>query len=163
VDAPGIAALIESGYRGEESKRGWTTEAHLVGGQRTSIEEVAQIIAAPDSDMFVAEMDGELVGCFHVEARANREAYLGMLTVRPGLQGQGVGRSLVSKAEHEARVRWGATGMRMQVIRQRDELIAWYERLGYHPTGDTLPFPHEHPGVITKRRDLEFVVLSKPI
>jgi GNAT superfamily N-acetyltransferase len=86
-----------------------------------------------------------------------------MLTVHPGLQGQGVGRALVAKAEREARVRWGATGMRMQVIRQRSELIAWYERLGYRPTGDTLPFPYDHPAVVTKRNDLEFVVLAKPI
>ena len=53
--------------------------------------------------------------------------------------------------------------MRMQVLRQRSELIAWYERLGYRQTGDMLPFPYDHPGLITKRNDLEFVVLAKAI
>jgi ribosomal protein S18 acetylase RimI-like enzyme len=163
VDAPAVASLIESGYRGEESKRGWTTEADLIGGQRTNIEAITEIITAPESHMFLAEADGQLVGCCHVEARADCQAYLGMLTVRPGLQAQGVGRALVAKAEHEARVRWGATGMRLQVIRQRSELIAWYERLGYRLTGDTLPFAYDDPGVITNRNDLEFVVLTKPI
>jgi ribosomal protein S18 acetylase RimI-like enzyme len=162
-DAPAVASLIESAYRGEESKRGWTTEADLLDGQRTNTEAIAEIITAPESHMFLAEADGQLVGCCHVEARADRQAYVGMLTVRPGLQGQGVGRALVAKAEHEARVQWGAAGMRMQVIRQRSELIAWYERLGYRQTGDTLPFPYDHPGIITKRTDLEFVVLVKPI
>jgi ribosomal protein S18 acetylase RimI-like enzyme len=163
VDAPAVASLIESAYRGEESRRGWTTEADLIDGQRTSIAAIAEIITAPESHMFLAEADGQLVGCCHLEARADCQAYVGMLTVRPALQGQGVGRALVAKAEHEAHVRWGAAGMRMQVIRQRSELIAWYERLGYRQTGDTLPFPDDHPGAITKRDDLEFVVLAKRI
>ena len=162
-DAPAVAALIDSAYRGAESRRGWTTEADLLDGRRTSTEAVAEIITAPDSHMFLAEADGRLIGCCHLEARADHQAYVGMLTVRPGLQGQGVGRALVAKAEHEARVRWGAAGMRLQVIRQRPELIAWYERLGYRQTGDTLPFPYGHPGVIARRDDLEFVVLAKAI
>jgi hypothetical protein len=32
VDAPAVASLIESAYRGEESRRGWTTEADLSTG-----------------------------------------------------------------------------------------------------------------------------------
>jgi ribosomal protein S18 acetylase RimI-like enzyme len=163
VDAPAVASLIESGYRGEESRRGWTTEADLIDGQRTSTEAIAEIITAPESHMLLAEAGGQLVGCCHLESRADRQAYVGMVTVRPGLQGQGVGRALVAKAEREADVRWGAAGMRMQVIRQRSELIAWYERLGYRQTGETLPFPADHPGVITRRNDLEFVILAKPI
>ena len=70
----------------------------------TNTAAIAEIITAPESQMLLAEVDGELVGCVHVEARAERQAYLGMLTVRPGLQGQGVGRALVAKAEGEARV-----------------------------------------------------------
>jgi len=163
VDAPAVASLIDSAYRGEESKRGWTTEADLFGGPRTNTEAIAEIITAPESHMFLAEAGGQLVGCCHVASRADRQAYLGMLTVRPDLQGQGVGRTLVANAEREARVRWGAAGMRMRVIRQRCELIAWYERLGYRQTGDTLPFPYDRPGAIAKRDDLEFVVLAKPI
>jgi ribosomal protein S18 acetylase RimI-like enzyme len=120
VDASAVASLIESAYRGEESRRGWTTEADLIGGQRTSTGAIAELITAPESYMFLAEADGgQLVGCCHLEARADHQAYVGMLTVRPALQGQGLGRALVEKAEHEAHVRWGAAGMRMQVIRQR--------------------------------------------
>jgi ribosomal protein S18 acetylase RimI-like enzyme len=163
VDAPAVVSLIESAYRGEESKRGWTTEADLLDGQRTSPEAITEIITAPASHMLLAEADGELVGCCHVESRADRHAYVGMVTVRPGLQGQGVGRALVAKAEHEARSRWGAAVMQMQVVRQRPELIAWYERLGYRDTGDTLPFPYDHPGLIARRTDLEFLILAKPI
>ena len=34
ADAPALVDLINSAYRGESSKAGWTTEADLLGGQR---------------------------------------------------------------------------------------------------------------------------------
>ena len=105
---------------------------------------------------------GALIGCCHIEARTEGEAYLGLLSVRPGLQRQGVGRAMVARAEREARARWGGEQMRMRVIRQREDLIAWYERLGYRRNGETIPFPYDAPGVIARRSDLEFVVLIKP-
>ena len=54
--------------------------------------------------------------------------------------------------------------MGIQVIKQRDELIAWYERLGYSRTGEMLPFPYGDTRFgIPKREDLEFAVLTKQI
>ncbi|MGA2471201.1 MAG: GNAT family N-acetyltransferase [Solirubrobacteraceae bacterium] len=163
VDARAVVSLIESAYRGEESRRGWTTEADLLDSRRTSNREIEEIITAPQSCMLLAETDGQLVGCCHVESRTGQLAYLGMLSVRPHRQARGVGRSLVARAEREARARWGATEMRMRVICQRAELIAWYERLGYAPTGETMPFPYHDPQVIARRSDLEFVLLAKSI
>ena len=32
ADIPSIVALLNSAYRGESSMKGWTTEAHLIGG-----------------------------------------------------------------------------------------------------------------------------------
>ena len=68
------------------------------------------------------------------------------------------------EAERLARDEWRATLMRMTVIRQRRDLIAWYERLGYRPTGETEPFPYgdERFGIPT-RPDLAFAVLVKPL
>jgi ribosomal protein S18 acetylase RimI-like enzyme len=163
VDIPALLILIQSAYRGEESRRGWTTEADLLDGRRIGSDGIRQLIATPRSCMLLAVSDGDLVGCCYVEARTGGEAYLGLLSVRPGLQGRGVGRVVVAKAEDEARARWAAAQMRMRVIRQREDLIAWYERLGYRRNGETVPFPYETPGVIAKRSDLEFVVLIKPI
>jgi ribosomal protein S18 acetylase RimI-like enzyme len=163
ADAEAVVSLIESAYRGMESRRGWTTEADFLDSRRTSIEAIMQIITAPGSRMLVAETAGQLIGCCHVQSRTAGEAYLGLVSVRPHLQDRGVGRTIVANAEREARARWGAKQMRLRVIRQRVELIAWYERLGYQPTGETLPFPYDNPSVIATRSDLDFVLLAKPI
>ena len=54
--------------------------------------------------------------------------------------------------------------MVMTVIGQRDELIAWYERRGYHRTGETQPFPYGDARYgIPRRPDLVFAVLAKPL
>jgi len=155
--------LIESAYRGEESRRGWTTEAHLLGGPRIDGEGIRRIMDARDSYVLLAEEDGQLLGCCHLRVETDLQAYVGLLAVRPQLQGQGIGRAIMAWVERESNERWTTIQMRMQVIRQRTDLIAWYERLGYRPTGEMLPFPYDAPGVVATRQDLEFVVLVKPI
>ncbi len=160
VDA--IVALVESAYRGQASRAGWTTEADLLDGQRTDGDAVQAIVASPDSRLLLAEEDSRLVGCCQLERRPDRVAYFGMFSVRPGQQGHGRGRAIMVEAERVSRRDWGATRMSMTVIRQHADLVAWYERLGFHLTGETQPFPYgdERYG-IPKRPDLEFVVLSK--
>ena len=44
VDAEAIAKLINSAYRGETSRKGWTTEADILDGLRTTTAEVGKII-----------------------------------------------------------------------------------------------------------------------
>jgi ribosomal protein S18 acetylase RimI-like enzyme len=160
VDA--IVTLVESAYRGPASRTGWTTEADLLDGQRTDADAVGAIIANPDSRLLLAEEDSRLVGCCQLERRPDGVAYFGMFSVRPGQQGRGRGRAIMAEAEHIVQRDWAATCMSMTVIRQRADLISWYERLGYHLTGATQPFPYgdERFG-IPRRPDLEFVVLSK--
>ena len=166
ADVPALAALVHATYRSEESTRGWTSEAHLVGGQRTDETEMADIIGTPGRRMLIAETDGEVVGCCQVVAAPGpgTSAFLGMLSVRPGSQGGGIGRAMVAEAERIAVEEGGAGAMGMAVIRQRTELIAWYERLGYARTGETEPFPYGDARVGTpKVPDLEFVVLLKAL
>ena len=43
-DISSLNTLINSAYRGEFSKKGWTTEAHLLEGSRTTEEELLEII-----------------------------------------------------------------------------------------------------------------------
>jgi ribosomal protein S18 acetylase RimI-like enzyme len=157
-----IVALVESAYRGPASRVGWTTEADLLGGQRTDAAAVREIITAAGSGVLLAEEESELVGCCQLQRRVGGVAYFGMFSVRPTEQGQGRGRAIVAEAERFARQEWAARRMSMTVIRQRGELIAWYERLGYRLTGETQPFPYgdERFGIPT-RPDLEFVVLAK--
>lgn len=171
ADVPRLVALVESAYRGESSRVGWTTEADLLDGQRTDEEEVTRVLRTPGSRMLVAEHEGELVACCALERHRGASgepgavtAYFGMFAVRPRLQGAGLGRRVLAEAERIAAEEWGAARMEMRVISARDDLIAWYERRGYRRTGRTSPFPYgdERFGV-PRRPDLEFEELVKPL
>ncbi|QHC22263.1 GNAT family N-acetyltransferase [Streptomyces sp. GS7] len=163
ADIPGLVELIESAYRGDASRAGWTTEADLLQGQRTDPDGVAEVVRKEDGRLLVAEQDGQLVACCQLDHRGDH-TYFGMFAVRPTLQGSGLGKVIIAEAERTALSTWGAPEMRMTVIRQRAELIAWYERRGYRRTGQLSPFPYgdERFGV-PQRDDLEFELLVKPL
>jgi GNAT superfamily N-acetyltransferase len=131
-----IARLVNSAYRGDSSRAGWTTEADLLDGQRTSAALLATSLP-PDS------------------------AYLGMVTVDPRRQAGGLGRMLLEQAEAIAHD-WNCCRIRMTVIESRQELIAYYVRRGYHSTGKTEPFPADQPEFgLPKVQGLRFVELEK--
>lgn len=163
ADVPVLVPLIESAYRGDSSRTGWTTEADLLEGQRTDPEGVAEVITAPKSALLMAWRDADLVACCHV-AEEDGAGYFGMFAVAPGLQGGGIGRDTLAEAERFARVEWGLGEMRMKVINAREDLIAWYVRRGYRRTGEMTPFPYgdERFGV-PLRDDLAFELLVKPL
>lgn len=165
-DISALRALIESAFRGESARRGWTHEADLLGGQRTDTAALSDILADRDQRLLLAEHDRDLLGCVVVADQGTqggaRIAYLGLLTVDPNRQGGGLGRTLVAAAETEARAAFGAEFMEMTVISRRTELIAWYLRQGYAHTGREKPFPLDDPRFgLPKTRDLKFVVLAK--
>lgn len=163
ADIPALHALIEGAYRGETARAGWTHEADLLGGQRTDQAALADMIADPSQRLLVAG-DDTPTGCVAITAKPPATAYLGMLTVRPDLQGGGLGRKLIAAAEEAARAIFSAEVMEMTVIRQRPELIGWYERCGYVLTGERRPFPHGDPRFgVPNDPLLEFVVLEKPL
>jgi ribosomal protein S18 acetylase RimI-like enzyme len=163
-DAPALHRLIEGAYRGDGARAGWTHEADLLGGQRTDVAALEELLSQPGRLILMAEDVGVLVGCVHIADHGGGAAYLGMLTVDPTRQGAGLGRTLLDAAEAEARVAFSATRMEMTVIVQRAELIAWYERRGYALTGRTAPFPMDDPRFgLPKRDDLAFVVLEKAL
>ncbi|GAA1518768.1 GNAT family N-acetyltransferase [Streptomyces albidochromogenes] len=163
ADADALVALIESAYRGDASRAGWTTEADILQGQRTDPEGVLDVIKSPDSRLLTVERDGELVACCQLEHRG-AAAYFGMFAVRPALQGAGLGKVIIAEAERTVREEWGAREMHMTVISVRDDLIAWYERRGYRRTGRMTPFPYgdERFGV-PQRDDLRFELLVKTL
>ncbi|GGS50792.1 GNAT family N-acetyltransferase [Streptomyces griseoviridis] len=163
ADVDALVELVESAYRGDSSRAGWTTEADLLEGQRTDPEGVRAVIEAPGSRLLTAERDGRPVACCQLERR-DGHAYFGMFAVRPGLQGAGLGKAVIAEAERQARTVWGAREMHMTVITAREDLIAWYERRGYRRTGRTSPFPYgdERFGV-PLRPDLAFELLVKEL
>lgn len=164
ADVLAIVALVESAYRGDVSRVGWTTEADLLDGQRTDARAVSAIVGASGSVVLLAEVAGQLVACCQLEQRPTAEAYFGMFSVQPGGQGQGVGRQVLAEAERIAHEEWAAGTMVMTVLAQRTELIAWYERRGYRRTGERRPFPYGDKRYgIPRRPDLVFEVLAKPL
>ncbi|MFE0320754.1 GNAT family N-acetyltransferase [Streptomyces albogriseolus] len=163
ADVDALVELIESAYRGESSRAGWTTEADILQGQRTDPEGVLEVVKAPDSRLLTVEREGRIVACCQLEHRGDH-AYFGMFAVSPALQGAGLGRAVIAEAERQARESWGVTEMHMTVITVREDLIAWYERRGYRRTGRTTPFPYgdERFG-IPQRDDLAFELLVKEL
>jgi GNAT superfamily N-acetyltransferase len=162
-DADAIVALVESAYRGDASRAGWTTEADLLGGQRTDREEVTALLGDPSVAIVLMRERGELVGTICVRIDAQAVAHVALFAIRPNFQNGGFGKALLHEAEHLARAR-GARSAEMTVIEQRVELLAWYARRGYHPTGETEPFPYGDPRFgLPRRRDLRFLVLHKSL
>jgi len=163
-DAEAVAALVHSAYRSEESRRGWTTEADLVGGQRADAGMIRHVVGLPDDVVLVAvDADGTPYACCHLERR-DTGAYLGMFAVRPEQQGHGVGRAMLGAAESFARDRWGAQTVEITVLNHRPELLAWYERCGFTRTGETHPFPYGNDRFgVPRRPDLTLLGMVKRI
>jgi ribosomal protein S18 acetylase RimI-like enzyme len=163
---PEVAALVNSAYRGDSSRQGWTTEADYLGGQRTDAATLARDLAAqPGARLLTLRDDpaGPLLGCVWLEPAGGDAWYLGMLTVRPDLQDRQLGRTMLAAAEAFAKGE-GARRIRMTVVSVRHELIAWYERRGYRATGQRKPFPYDDPLFgVPAVEGLEFVVLEKAL
>ncbi|MCA3716651.1 MAG: GNAT family N-acetyltransferase [Brevundimonas sp.] len=164
ADVPMIQPLVHNAYRGDRARLGWTHEADLLEAQRVDEDQLAASIDDPAQVIVLAQQAGVLIGCVLVADKGRSLAYLGMLTVDATVQARGLGRRLIDRAEALARDRFGATRMEMTVIVQRTELIEWYERRGYHQTGDRRPFPASDPRFgVPLRSDLEFVVMERSL
>ncbi|MEK7357396.1 MAG: GNAT family N-acetyltransferase [Bdellovibrionota bacterium] len=164
ADVPRITKMVNEAYRGETGKRGWTTEAHLLGGVRTDEQEIADLVDAERNVILVAlDSSGQPQGCVYLKAKDEATGYLGMLTVQVDTQSRGWGSKLVDASEAFVKTEWGVAKMEMQVITVRRELIAWYERRGYRDTGERRPFPHDDQFGKALQGSLEFLVLEKTL
>ena len=156
ADLPRLHPVVERAYRGDSARAGWTHEADLVSGERTDIETLRSLLDG-DSRLLIARDGDTILGCVNVSSRGEGLAYLGLLCVDPMLQAGGIGKQLMTAAEATARETFGATQMEMTVIDRRAELIGWYVRHGYAPSGETRPFP------VPLDPPLAMVVLVKPL
>lgn len=141
ADLPALHAVIESAYRGEQAKAGWTHEADLLEGPRTSLEALEAIVGHPDERLLLVHDGTAIIGCAQLTRLSPTTAYLGLLTVAPGRQSGGLGKRIMAAAEEEARRHFGSSIMELSVVSQRSELIAYYRRRGYGETGELRPFP----------------------
>jgi ribosomal protein S18 acetylase RimI-like enzyme len=163
-DLEAVAALVNSAYRGEVSRQGWTSEADYIDGQRTDVAAIEADLAAQPGAALLTWRDageGEILGTVWLEPAGPEAWYLGMLTVRPDLQDRKLGRELLAAAEAWVAAQGGRRVI-MTVVGIRDTLIAWYERRGYRLTGERRPFPYGDGKFGQPRQEgLDFVVLEK--
>jgi len=159
-DIPSLVALMDSAYRGENSKQGWTSEADLfIGEKRTDETVISNLIKKPGAVFlkYLSE-DGTMEGCVFLHKKESR-LYLGMFSVSPSAQGKGIGKKLLEAADEYAHTH-NCDLIYMTVITIREELMRWYEKNGYQRTGKVLPFPVDERYGIPKQ-PLEMMVLEK--
>ena len=161
ADAAELSALINLAYRGETSKKGWTTEADLLEGTRTTPKELATIITTPHHYLLKFIRDEKIIGSVLLIAK-KEVLYLGMLTVSPELQNSGIGKQLLQAAEQLAQ-QLELSRIQMTVIGIRKELLAWYIRNGYEDTGVREPFPFGEGDKALTSEPLDFIVLEKKL
>ena len=163
ADIPAVVVLMNRAYRATGPTPGWTHESAYIEGDRTTEPFLRQDLAANPAARLLLwrEPPAPLQGCVWLEPLADDHWYLGSLTIEPGAQNTGLGRQLLAAAEAWVAAR-GGRAIKMTVVQIRTQLIAWYERRGYHLTAETEPFPYTNPrfGKPT-RPDLHFAVLRK--
>lgn len=162
ADIPALLHLLNSAYRGEISKQGWTSEAHLISGEVRSDEVSVKKVMMEQGSVILKYIHAiqEISGCVNLQQHTGK-IYLGMFAVNPLQQGGGIGKKLLEAAEEYAR-QVNCQSIYMTVISVRTELINWYKRHGYIDTGERKPFAED--GVTGKHlQPLEFMVLEKNI
>ena len=161
-DTNAVCVLVNSVYRGENSKKGWTTEAYMLDGIRIDIPGIRKIIGKKDNVIILAMFEDLIIGCAHLEHKINK-CHLGMLSVDVNFQDKGIGKKIMQYSEEYAKSEWKCKIMEMKVIAQRKELIDFYIRRGYKITGESEPFLlNAHFGE-PKTSDLYFEYLTKEL
>jgi ribosomal protein S18 acetylase RimI-like enzyme len=162
ADITAIKDLLNSAYRGESSRQGWTTEAHLIDGNIRTDESILQQVIQRSGSVFLkyASEQQQIIGCVNLQ-RHDHRIYLGMFAVSPQLQGGGIGKQILKAAEEYAKY-LQCNAVYMSVVSVRTELINWYQRHGYYDTGERKPFTED--GVTGKHlQPLEFMILEKSL
>lgn len=161
-DIPSLVSLLNSAYRGDASKKGWTTEADMIEGSlRTDETTLSELMQQPGAVILkYTDPENKIAGCVFLR-KEDKKLYLGMLSVSPLIQAKGIGKQLMAAAEAYA-AEQACTSIYMRVISIRYELIAWYERKGYYNTGITQPFPNE-PKFGIPKQPIEFILMQKDL
>lgn len=159
-DVQSIVNLINSAYRGETSRAGWTTEADLLDGLRTTAEEIFFLIQKEEAILLLCFENNDLIGCI-LANKINQKVRFGLFVIKPTLQGQGLGKQLLEQAEQQVKEKWGIFHFEMVVISCRIELLEYYERRGYFYTAKKLPFPLNPDLWIPKVPHLELNIIEK--
>lgn len=125
-DLNAIVHLINQAY---------LVESHFVSAPRIDAEAVSARIDA--EEMLVLRDPERVIATAHMSIHGG-SGHLGLVSVEPSMQGQGLGRRIIAIAEALAIAR-GVAQMQLQVVNLREELPPFYQTLGYQETG-TAPF-----------------------
>lgn len=149
ADIPELTRVINAAYRVED---------FFIDGDRTSIPELQAMMARPMAAFLALDTTGGpgLAAAVYLELRG-RSLYFGMLSVDPARQKQGHSRRLIDAIEARAQEA-GCTSLEIEVVNLREELPAFYERLGFVVTGEK-PF---HTADKLKR-SAHMVLMRKPL
>jgi ribosomal protein S18 acetylase RimI-like enzyme len=158
-DIPRLNELVNSAYRGDTSRKGWTTEADLLDGTRTDESAIKSFFEEPGSTILKCIDEGKIVGCVRLLKHGN-QLYLGMFAVDPSAQSKGIGKKILREAEVEAQ-KQNCKSIDMTVISDRKELIDWYKRHGYVEVGEKKPMVFDNPSGGIPKKDLYFITLEK--
>lgn len=153
-----LCALINRAYRNTDGVGRWTTEHHLVDGDRIAIADVKRLLADDSVTLLAGFAHAEPVCCIAVRHSVDK-VELGTFAVEPHLQGQGIGKNLLHYAEQFSR----HLGKRFEVtvVSANFDLIEFYIKRGYQVSGETRPYPVE-ANVGRPKRPLDLTVLIKP-
>lgn len=145
ADATSVAELVNRAY---------AIESFFVDGERTNAGEIRALMER--GNFIVLEHGGGLAAAVFLDMAAPRSAYLGMLSVDPQFQGEGLGTRLVRIVEALAEAA-GAIEVTLRIINLREELGRWYRSLGYAECGTS---PYEHRPV---KQPCHFVEMRKSL
>lgn len=158
-DIPALVLLINKAYKGEGSKRAWTSEGNLFDGLRTNENALTELLSDENAIMLKYVNDnGTIVGCVYLE-KQDSQIYLGLLCVSPNIQASGIGKQLLIAAEEYAQEK-NCNKIVLTVISIRHELVEWYKRHGYRPSG-IKSFPQDKVNI--PNQQLELFILEKKI
>lgn len=162
-DIPQLLELMETCYRGDEARMGWTHESDIIVGNRTTEALILEEMTVPGANYLkYTNEDGKIVGCVYIIVDAKEsKSYVGSLCVHPTIQSKGLGKKLMDAAEELTREA-GCTKICMKVLTVRTELIAWYEKLGFKYVGQNIPFP-DHFGTSITAVPLELAGWEKQL
>ncbi|MCX4187432.1 GNAT family N-acetyltransferase [Methylophaga sp. OBS4] len=157
-DLPAIVALINEAYRGTGGDHRWTTEAHLVAGDRISVEALTDLINDSQCDFIVCHEQDKLIGCISICYR-NTIAEFGTFAIKQEKHGMGIGKQLLAYAENHAKN--CCQRFQVSVVTPNQTLIDFYIKRGYQPIGHKKLYPVDNNAGKLKAKDIDLTVLQK--
>ena len=134
--------------------RAFVAESLWVSGERINPDGVRELVFK--GTFLLGENNGALLACVYIERRGS-SAHIGLVSVDPNHQHQGLGSEIMTAAEAHCREA-GYHEMELRFINHRTTLKDFYSQLGYALTGKI-----ESPDPARMKTPFHFVQMAKPL